>query len=541
VNEEKYRYERLNRFRNHCELLRQEVNQFSHLFTIVLPASQQLRAIASLIAHQIPRWGGRNRRVLAALGAILSRACLTKYAGEPAKVVATLQPWLTPEALLTAPFCGKRRRKILQPLELVSAFATQPFPPLYVEEPEDLPTQLERGKPALIFVLPKTQVNAAWESLQKAESISPKLRAKRPVIPEALKNDPRFTEQYFQKCAYKAHLVGLPMEARLTKKMVTILQQGAVFSPPRILPPRGPSRKIIVNLIFHGPPSAFQSPPRFYDMTYNRKKGFAPAKTVSAPPAKLHQARLLGLDINRIAVKDILTFATGMSNGKEVPVPVDCEAECAQVHLIRTRMTQFRKGPKPTVKGVKRRQSQFGRVWKAIATLEARKADPWRKLGHLKAERTLLYRRWSGLKRALDQEVGLAGARVLITQGAGELVVEGLGLDPRGKKGALGAIITDMPKRAAITEAMVEKANQYHMAGTGWREKPIALERVSPFLTSKFCALCRRKLEGKGDVLQCPNPICPNYAGVNRHTNAAQVITQRGRRKWQKKARAGIT
>jgi hypothetical protein len=544
VTKERYRYKSLTQFQNHCKLLLQEANQFSYLFSIILPASQHLRALASLIAYQLPRWGGRKRRVLAALGAILSRACLSKYAGEPAKVVATLQPWLTPEALLTAPFCGKRRRKKLQPLELVAAFATQTLPPIYVEEPDDLQNQLEQGKPALIFVLPKKQVEAAWESLQDAEVISPKLGTYRPVVPKELKKDPRFSDKYFKKCAYKEHLAGLPMEARLTKKMVTVLQQGALFSPPRVLSPRGPSRKITVNLIFHGPPAAFQSPPQFYGATYKRRKGLASANTVSARPLVLNKEKMISLDINRIATKDILAFAAGMANAKDIPVPVGCEAECVQVHLIRKRMTKFRKAPKSTAKGptpTKQRQSQFGRVWKAIADAEARGTDPLKKLGRLKAERTLLYRRWSGLKRALDQEVSLVGARVVIAQGAGTLVVEELDLDPRGKTRGMGAIVTDMPKRAAITEAMKEKANQYHIAVNGWREGPVALERVSPYLTSKYCALCGRKLEGSGDVLKCPNPTCPNHAGVNRHTNAAQVILQRGRRKELKRAEAGIT
>jgi len=553
VKQNQFRYTRLKRFQNHCKLLNDDRRKFAYLFQLILPASRQLRSLASIIASVLPRWGGRKRRVLAALGAILSRACLLKFAGEPAKVVATLQPLLAPQVLLTAPFCGKDRRKQLQPLELPAAFAKQQFPPLYVQEPTTLREQLDLDKapadrrppkqivtetraraqglppvrPGLIFLLPKSQVKAAWEIVRTAQKVIPKTGAKCAVVPSELAENAVFT-QYFTRA--------LPMKARFTIDMVTFLQQGAHLSPPRVLPPRGPNHKLIVNLLFHGEAKAFQKAPKFYDMTYYRKKGTTSGRTVTVtPPHPLEKGRLLGLDINRISTKDIVKFATPSEK-------VESDAEGVQVHLLRDRMSKMRNDPKYKTPGKKKPKSQFGRVWKAIAEGEKHKSP---KLGRLRMERTLLYQRWSNLKKALDREVSLAGARVLITQGAEVLAVEELGLDPRGKAGRLGAIITDMPKRAAITAAMVAKANQHHMINNKWRppvampdQVPVVLEPVSPFWTSQLCPDCGGKLVGTQDydIVYCPQ--CRKY--FNRHESAARVVAQRGQRKWQRRAAHGL-
>jgi len=551
VEQEEYRYERLKAFRNHCTLLKDETDKFATLFQVILPASRQLRGFAAIIAALLPKWGGRKRRVLAALGAILSRACLQKYAGEPAKVVATLQPLLTPQVLLTAPFCtARKRRKTLLPLDLVGGFSVVEYPPLYVRETL-LPAQLDRHKPeadrrppkeivrtvkpALTFVLPAVQVKAAWESLGDLEAPNtstvavPKTGTRRPIVPEVLKQDPTFSS-YFTEA--------LAMEARLTKTMVRVLQRGAFLSPPRILPPRGPSRKVVANLIFHGLAEVFQPPLNWYEMTYTRKGGVQSAPTVSfAPPRPLEAGRVLGLDRNRISSEAILKFATPEA-------AVESDAECIQVHLLRSKLTQMRNDPthKSTRTGKKHPTSQLARVSAAIAAAEKRGAP---QLGRLMTERTLLYQRWKNVRGALEDEVTLAGARVLITQGAEVLAAEGLELDPRGARRPLGAIITDLPKKAAIPAAMVEKGAQYHRSVNKWRppaaqpdRQPLVLETVNVFLSSQLCPDCGGRLKGTKDYDTVYCPHCDKQH--NRHTSAARIIAQRGRKKWQIRAQHGL-
>ncbi len=545
VNRQESRYKALKRFQNICKLLNDAKlrTQFGYLFQFLLPASRQLRALASAVASFLPPWGGKPRKVLGPLGAILSRACLLKFTGGPANVVAMLQPLMTAQVLLTAPFCGKNRRKQMQPLELPSAFAEQPFPPLYVQEPTILreqldldkapkdrrsPKQIVRGiRPGLIFRLPASQTKEAWNVIKTAEKGAPQKGGKRAVVPPELAENEGFA-QIFTKA--------LPMKARFTKDMVYFLQRGARLSPPRVLPPRGPNHKMVVNLLFHGEGSLFQKNPQFYDMTYHRQKGAQTGPTVSqVPPRPLEKGRLVGLDINRISTKDILKFATPTA-------AVKSDAECVQVHLLRTKLSRMRNNPRYKAAGQKHPTSQFGRVWKAIIKAENRHSP---KLGRLKAERTLLYERYGNLKQALDREVSLAGARVLITQGAEVLAVEELDLDPRGKAGRLGATITDMPKRSAITNAMVAGANRYHIVHNKWHSPtaqpdlvPVTREPVPAFGTSHLCPDCGSKLVGTKDydIMHCPK--CEK--DWNRHLSGAQIVAQRGQDKIQKRIAYGL-
>jgi hypothetical protein len=213
------------------------------------------------------------------------------------------------------------------------------------------------------------------------------------------------------------------------------------------------------------------------------------------------------------------------------------------VHLLRKKMSRMRNDPRYKTPGTKRPKSQFGRVWKAITEAEKRHSP---KLGRLRMERTLIYQRWKNLKQALDREVSLAGARVLITQGAEVLAVEALELDPRGQTGRLGTIITDMPKRAAITDAMVANANRYHVIQKKWRPPaaqpdllPVARESISPFGTSQLCPDCGGKLVGTKDYDRVYCPKCARY--WNRHESAARVIAQRGQQKWQERVAYGLS
>ncbi len=193
-------------------------------------------------------------------------------------------------------------------------------------------------------------------------------------------------------------------------------------------------------------------------------------------------------------------------------------------------------------KGKKHPKSQLSRVTKAIAEAEARGSP---QLGRLRAERTLLYQRWKNLKGALEDEVILAGARVLITQGAEVLAAEALELDPREKTRPLGAIITDMPKKATLPEAMAEKGVEYHRIVNKWHppaaqpdQQPIVPEWVRPFLTSRLCPDCGGRLKGTKDYDTVYSPHCDKQH--NRHTSAARIVAQRGHKKWQTRTQHGL-
>ena len=530
VRTEERKYNRFKTFRNACALLEQQGAQFAGLLQVILPASRFQRALAAMMAQILRKnVGGRKRRLLGPVATVLSRACLQKYAGKPADVVATLQPWLSAQTLLTPPFCAAKRRKKLRALELPYAHAEQAFPPLYVEHSTLLRAQLDLDKPvkdrrspaeivrtvrpALKFILPREQTKAAWEKIRAQQVSVPATHGERPRVPPELATKTAFTRYFTQK---------LGMEARLTKKMVAILQHGAQFSPPRVLPPRGPSQKVIANLVFHGIVDVvFETPPEWYTMSYARKKGIAPATTgaVAVRPPPVQSGKVIGLDLNRITVPDLLTFATTTQR-----VPSD--RPMAQVHLLRQALPRLR--------------ARLKVVSQALA-----KGGAPQKAKRLLAERTLLYRRKQHLKQALDVECGLAGARVLLEQGAGALAAEGLDLETRGLKGAqLAIIVTDMPKRLAIPQQMAAKANHYHRAVLNWTAPaatpgangPVALEVVSAWGTSQYCAQCGKKLKGiTADTMECPA-----HGRLNRHANAAQRIAQRGEKRVVNRAVHGI-
>ena len=149
---------------------------------------------------------------------------------------------------------------------------------------------------------------------------------------------------------------------------------------------------------------------------------------------------------------------------------------------------------------------------------------------------TLLFRRKLHLKRALDEECSLAGARLLLKERAQFLAAESLDLFPRGKRGLLASYITDMPKREEIVSKMVQLAARYHEAVTPENgASQVLLELVDARGTSSYCATCGSKLhsiEGAYDEQWCPS--CKKI--VNRHGNAAQVIAARGKSRIIKKS-----
>ncbi len=236
------------------------------------------------------------------------------------------------------------------------------------------------------------------------------------------------------------------------------------------------------------------------------------------------------------------------------------QAKIALRHLWRA-WARFRRGLYPEIAAVQRALAvcwnelealdwgtpNWGRIYHHLTHRHPDAYPKWKpevlaqklrdRVARLQKEPTLLHQRKAHLKTQLDLEVSLAGARILIQQGADAVATEDLTLTTRDKPKVLAKYITDMPKQQEIVERMALWTGYYHTA-VRWLKDPTAPQFevnpsfVDPRGTSKTHANCGgavRAVRGQSDIQICVK--CG--VAVPRHGNSAQLIAQRGIQKRQ--------
>lgn len=265
------------------------------------------------------------------------------------------------------------------------------------------------------------------------------------------------------------------MHVIATKKMRAVIAEGAEVASVRVLPPRGPSRKVLFDIIFKG--SFFRPSTKFLADVIPRRI------TVNA----------LGIDPNRLG-EDV--FVIGST--EEAPLGDLTIAQRISERLLILRDTEI------------------PRVSRARSKVEAR--GDVKRAFKLKKELGLLHSRMERLKTDLDRVCGRELARVLVREGARVVGYESsIGdLTTQGTRGALAKAITHMPKRVRpilkyVEGVMHEKGNSIEMIG------------VNPRVSRHVLCGGRLLKTSSWDVLTCEE--CGET--VNRHHHAAKTYAHR--------------
>jgi hypothetical protein len=222
------------------------------------------------------------------------------------------------------------------------------------------------------------------------------------------------------------------------------------------------------------------------------------------------------------------------------------QAKTARQHLWRY-WSRFRRGIYVEIAALHRvlaicrndleaKQPNWGRIYHHLTHLPPTRYPKWdpatlkaylgQRVVRLEKELTLINQRKARLKAQLDLEISLAGARVLIQEGADAVAAEDLALTTREKPKKLAKYITDMPKQVDIVERMAEWAGYYH-TDMQRREVRVRSYLVDPWRTSRIHANCGGAVQAVRG--QSDNQICAKCGAlVPRHGNSAQLIAQRG-------------
>jgi hypothetical protein len=340
------------------------VLQFETVFRNRIRA-QLLNAGVYMRESDLPPIG--RRKFFAGLATIISNACFRKYGGmliktnaeggfsDPQEIRGRIAALMTSDRMITPPFCSKNRKiEKEQPLELVQGYEQAP---LYRLAPFKVLTQLLRMNPhLLIFKLPMKQVKSIWGMKGESGWLRTLLKAKfqkemspfrddlfefldevfgRRMIelflsalcaPDAIevamrhaiqnKGELEHSINKFKRFRKEGYMrpVGLPMEARLTKRMRKVVMQSteSMIRTARILPPAPASRKVVIEIVFSipsglpptvdvlAPSTNFLCAERAYGTELSPPKE-TPITNIINPPQLSGIPSCLGLDVNRLS------------------------------------------------------------------------------------------------------------------------------------------------------------------------------------------------------------------------------------------------
>jgi len=203
-----------------------------------------------------------------------------------------------------------------------------------------------------------------------------------------------------------------------TEKMRECIERGAVVESIRLNVPRGPTRKIVADVILSSAdPAAFA-----------RRAGFIGAFDREHGGAEFPEGEYLGSDFNRIG-----GFTVALSTEER-----ELDLRAAGLMRLQEEFARKRKIYRKQLLPALQRNLEAG---------EGRDGKERRR----NAEQTLLHRRAANLKRQSELDLQMIYLYTAYRTGARHCSWDGVaGLEPRGKKGALADAITGMPKRKGL-------------------------------------------------------------------------------------------
>ncbi|MFW9994196.1 MAG: hypothetical protein ACFFD4_19285 [Candidatus Odinarchaeota archaeon] len=329
----------------------------------------------------------------------------------------------------------------------------------------------------------------------------------------------------FPKCRVKGEKTFQRLTAYLpaSPRMQHVLDQGAKINILRVLPPKGPKRKVTVQVIFEGLPEFFGATKHLELENYCwackaklpvtgkyrhcSKCGEILSRTNVTwlnQPVRSH----VGLDINRmsdymLAFSHYSEFLPDSHLSKDTLAAID----------------RYRNLSK-TIKSIK---SQI---------VVAEKSGDQVKASNLSRQLSLVHNKRKKLRKDVHERCSVEIGKQLVSTGALVLARETLSTgDAKGKRGGLAKAIYNMPDQLSYIIRTILNVNVFNaLQGTVQR---VLLDTVDPRGTSKYHTNCpyqpRGKLvRGKGHYDMAPCSAC-SPLDINSHTSAAQEVEKRSR------------
>ncbi|MGV9171473.1 MAG: hypothetical protein ACOC35_02735 [Promethearchaeia archaeon] len=280
-------------------------------------------------------------------------------------------------------------------------------------------------------------------------------------------------------------------------KVVQCLQRGAALKSIRFNVPRGPSKKITVDLVLS---SATREP-------FAHSGKFLKAWERQYGPANLPESTYLGSDFNRIG-----TYLVAVGTPEASLNLATDSSLMEQFQRVYKKLEHLRNVEIPRLQRKLSGNNDFAAGRERIIrqlTLLHRKRENLMKEAKRASLMVYLYAAYRTKARFLAWDASQ-------------------GISPRGTRGALATGITYMPKRLSLYEDFTEWAED--LKSQGFLPRYEFTEPVSPY-TSGICGECfsaqktrARTLAPTRDYNIKKCKVCGEY--VNRHANAARVSAQ---------------
>jgi len=301
-------------------------------------------------------------------------------------------------------------------------------------------------------------------------------RLKGTIFRQRASSRPRVIER-----VQKRLLLRVPASA----KMRQILQQGAHIQLIQLMPPRGPARKIHVNITFTGHPLAFVAikhlSPRALQ-AYQEDIVFLPSSDLR-----------LATDLNRIG-PDVIAFSTGS------PLSTPLRQTCRAYHQTSRTLQQLHR----------------------CLSLAQRGSSSHRPRA-LHQELSHVERRRQNLRKAVHDRCGPEIGQQLVLTHACLLLSEALALNPTGTRGGLAKAIYNMPDDVAILERAVSSVS------VTFPDRVLTLRLYRPDGTSLIHVNCPHDPPGR--LKRTPShydwaPCSRCHQVINTHINSSQRLNE---------------
>ncbi|MHA2294826.1 MAG: hypothetical protein ACXAEU_01550 [Candidatus Hodarchaeales archaeon] len=327
----------------------------------------------------------------------------------------------------------------------------------------------------------------------------------------------------FTGCILAGKTTTLKAFVPATRKVHWAILHGARVVMLRMLPPRGPKKKLVVQIILEGPPAAFAALEHldldrycwscWYELPDDTSRyNYRFCENCGENLARTNVERLnyprktfLGLDINRPS-KYMLAF----SHGNEQSTESQLSKPTLRVIANRDKTTEEKR-----------------ELYKARSRAE--KIDDHPRIRNIDRQLALQYNKQKNrLKDLHDHRCPVEIGKQLASTDAEVLACEALDIgDAAGKRGALAKAILSMPDEREIPERAITNINTLHaLQGTG---KRVLLDPVDPRGTSNIHARCPhdprghlKRRKGHHDLAPCNK--CHQL--VNTHVSASQVVEE---------------
>jgi len=450
-------------------LISSTIDDYELLLTHYLPGNRYTGSVARLLSSFLE---GVKKRGISRLFTALRGMITLAFASQNGSATAKFESVLIPGNCVTRPYTSSKRNKKFLPLNLIF----NKYIVLRKEHPKT--HSVVSGKRTEKFLNNKAatkllgQGNPIWLGISiyspaQFNATTRRLSGKRKGV------------FWFQL---------LP-----TKPIIKRIQRGAQLESIRLNVPRGPTRKIVADVILSAK-----------DAEVFAKSGeFIRALDKQYRSKPFPQGDYLGCDWNKLG-------------GNALVVGTEKD----RIDLRRD--GNLMEGIEAAASSIKALRKEVGLLQRAIAT---KNKDNKSKKGRQESQLTLLHQKIARIKKQAEKELLMRYLYMVWRIGAKHVGWDAITVSTRGRRGKLANVISDMPKRQELFEEFVEWAKDLKQAGILPNYQ--ATIPITPY-TGQMCDEClatrgKMKRSGKKDTPYDTFNCVDCGTEGNRHQVSARV------------------